>query len=580
MNFDRRLLELLRRYPLPFALCVAFGTIGGGFLIAQAYLLSRIVDTLFLNRSDMDGLIRLLVIYATASLLRALFNWACQAQAHKGTLKIKQFLHHQLFDKISALGPIYSLSTQSGTLNAKIIRGVEALDPYFSQFIPQVFLSVLLPVTILAVVFPTDMITGFILLATAPLIPLFMIIIGKTAQKATQKQWQTLSRMSGYFLDVLQGLFTLKLFGRSRDRVQKISEISEAFRHATMKVLKVAFLSSLTLELVAAIGTAIIAIEIGLRLLDGSLAFATALFLLLLTPDFYLALRQLGTKFHAGMEGVSAASDIFSLIERKSPPETAASLAKTIPAAPLQPIRFENVGFSYSEDRAYALDSVSCDLEPGTFNAVTGSSGSGKTTFINLILRFIEPQKGTIMYGTTELSMLNPGEWRKLISWIPQHPYIFNTTLRENLLLANPAASEQTLVEAVEISRLSPLVSSLPRGLDTPVGEHGSMISGGEAQRLSFARAFIRNAPILILDEPTSHTDPVLEKELVETMETLARGKTTILIAHRLSTIENADRILVFDKGRITQSGTHETLLQSEGYYRNTLGSFREGSPV
>ena len=580
MNLDRRLLQLIRQYPWPFGLSVLLGTIGGGLLIAQAFLLSRLIDAIFLKHSSLNGILSLLTMFAAVSILRAVAHWSSQEQANKGSLKIKQQLHEQLLNKIADLGPTYTFSTQSGALAAKIIKGVESLDPYFTHFIPQVFLSVLLPLSILAVVFPTDMITGLILLLTAPLIPVFMILIGKAAQNATEKQWETLSRMSGSFLDVLQGMTTLKLFGRSRARVRKISEISEAFRHATMKVLKVAFLSSLALELVGTISTAIIAVEIGLRLLEGSIAFASAFFLLLLTPDFYLPLRQLGTKFHAGMEGVSAANDIFSLLESKSPQETPAPYPRSKPAVSLQHIRFENVRFSYAGDQRFALQNISCDIEPGKLTAVIGPSGSGKTTFINLLLRFIEPQEGSIMYGSTELGMLDRKEWRKLISWIPQHPYLFNATLRENILLADPNTSEETVAEAVEISRLDPLVRFLPQGLDTPVGEGGAKISGGEAQRISFARAFIKKAPILILDEPTSHTDPILEKELIETMNTLVAGKTTILIAHRLSTVKNADRILVFDKGNIVQSGTHISLLQADGYYRNALSSFGEGGPA
>ena len=580
MNLDRRLLLLAKQYPIPFIASILFGLLGGIALIGQASLLSRIIDTIFLKHTGLENILKLLFLFALFSIFRALFNWTSESEANRGTLKIKQSLHKRLMEKLSALGPAYTGSVQSGKLSVNLLKGVESLDPYFSQYIPQLALSSLIPLTILAVVFPTDVFSGFILLTTAPLIPLFMLLIGKAAKKVTAKQWETLSRMSGNFLDVLQGLTTLKLFGRSRERKQSIFEISEAFRHATMKVLKVAFLSSLALELVGTIGTAIIAVSIGLRLWNGSIGFESALFILLLTPDFYLPLRQLGTKFHAGMEGVSAAHDIFTLLDKSEPEKEITAHPSGALDYSRENIVFENVKFCYDGSGTYALQQINCTLKPCNTIAITGPSGAGKTTFINLLLRFIDPCGGAIMIGDKALQSIEREQWLQRVAWIPQHPYFFNATLRENLLLAKKDATEDELMTAVEYCRLGSFVDSLPQGLDTHIGEQGTRISGGEAQRLSFARAFIKDAPILVLDEPTSHTDPTLEQELLESMNSLTKGKTSVIIAHRLSTVKDADHILVFDKGRIVQSGSHSSLMKEDGFYRNALRTFQENTAV
>jgi len=576
MNPDRRLLQLVKQYPLPFIASILLATLGGIMLIGQTFLLSTIIDTLFLKRAAMGTIANLLALYGLASMLRAGFNWTSRNEANRGTLKIKQLLHRRVLRKISSLGPVYTGSQQSGKLSATILKGIESLDPYFSQFLPQLALSVLLPLTVLFAVFPVDMRSGFILLGTAPLIPLFMVLIGKAAQKATQKQWETLSRMSGNFLDALQGMTTLKLFGRSRERVRSITEISEAYRRATMKVLKVAFLSSLTLELVGAFGTAIIAVDIGLRIWSGTIAFLPALFVLLLIPDFYLPLRQLGTKFHAGMEGVSAADDIYMLLEKPEPNTAELPAPQEGFRYATLPIVFNAIGFSYKDDNSYVLKNVCCELKPGTITAITGPSGAGKTTFINLLLRFLEPREGSIMFGNTNLKNISREVWLQGVSWVPQHPYLFNATLRENLLIAKQNATEEQLKRAIAESSLEPFVNSLPQGLDTPIGEQGARISGGEAQRLSLARAFLHDAPLLVLDEPTSHTDPALEQELLLSMQRLIRGKTAVLIAHRLSTVRNADQILVFDNGAIVQSGTHLSLMKENGFYRDAMHSDEE----
>lgn len=577
MNLDRRLLGLAKSQPRSFIKAVIAGAAGGALQVAQAYLLSLTAALLFLHTEQSSELPMLLGMLAAASMLKALAGWWSQREADRGTGNIKQELHKRLLEAVTAKGPIYTASVASGALSSKISKGVEALDPYFSQFIPQLFLALIIPGIILAAVFPADMLSGTILLCTAPLIPVFMILIGQAAKKATSRQWETLTRMGGYFLDILQGLTTLKLFGRSRERGAAISELSESFRKSTMGVLKIAFLSSLTLELVGAIGTAIIAVQAGLRLMNGTMDYQTALFILLLTPDFYLPLRQLGTKFHAGMEGVSAADDLFPLLGGNAQPAHTATVPT--PIDPTQPISFSNVTVTYPGKKTPALKGATFTIEPGKKTALVGPSGAGKSTCLNLLLGFIEPSEGTVTTGKNNLSSLDLASWREHIAWVPQHSRLFNRSIQENILLANRSASGSDLMAAVEQSGLAPVINALPEGLDTLPGEQGARLSGGEAQRIALARAFIRNAPIVILDEPTSHTDPQLEESLRTSIDTLISGRTAIIIAHRLSTIRNADRIIVLDNGNVVAEGTHAELLEQPGYYRDAVTSAnRRGS--
>ncbi|EAT59960.1 thiol reductant ABC exporter subunit CydD [Chlorobium ferrooxidans] len=571
MNIDRRLFQLIKKERAPFILSIISGSIASGMLIAQAFYLSKIIDGAFIQKSAINNLIPLFGFFGLFSILRMLFNWSSQTEANRGTLTIRKKLFTLLTEKVGLLGPIYTRSVQSGKLSTTLLKGVEALDAYYSQYIPQIFFALFTPLLIVAAIFPDDWISGVILLATAPLIPLFMILIGKSASAMTEKQWKTMSRMSGYFLDVLQGLPTLKLFAQSREQRKSIEESGENFRQATMRVLKVAFLSSLTLELVGTIGTAVIAVGIGLRIMKGQIGFQPALFVLLLTPDFYLPLRQLGTKFHAGMEGVSASKEIFAILEQPAPLHSPGVPA--IQAEPFvrYPLILNNLSYSYPGSEVAAIDNITATIAAGKTTAIIGPSGAGKSTLINLLLRFQEPASGSITMNGRPIHEIPLEEWHREISWVPQHPYLFNATLKENILLGRADASEKEISDTLEKTGLLSFVRTLPNGLETMIGEQGSRLSGGEAQRVALARAFLKNAPLLVLDEPTSHTDPELEAALRSSILELMKGRTTVVIAHRLETIMRAEQIIVVSKGRITGKGTHDELIEAGGFYRDAL---------
>ncbi|NTU92041.1 MAG: thiol reductant ABC exporter subunit CydD [Chlorobiaceae bacterium] len=572
MNLDKNLIRLLKKEKRPFMFSSLYGAFAVLMLVGQAWALSGIIEQLFRNATtEWRTIFPKTSLFILFSLLRLTLNWAGHHAARSGAIGIRNSLSERLTRTVAGLGPAFSRSEQSGRIVNTMLKGVEALDAWYSQYIPQLFLAAVTPVVILVAVFPSDWIAGAIMLGTAPLIPVFMILIGRSASAATERQWTTMSRMSGYFLDMLQGLSTLKLFAQEKVRRDGIEDASENFRRSTMQVLKIAFLSSLTLELVGTIGTAIVAVSIGLRLVAGAIPFRPAMFTLLLIPDFYLTLRQLGTRFHAGMEGVSASREIHEILDRE--PDLTKSGTRDLSAGEVATtgLTASKITYAFPGSARPAIDVVTLTIRPGTKTAITGPSGSGKSTLLNLLLRFIEPESGTITLGSTPVSDYSLASWYRQISWVPQHPFLFNASIRENLLMAKPGASDTEIENALSQAGLLDMVLSLPARLDTVIGEQGARLSGGEAQRLALARAFLKNAPILLMDEPTSHTDPILESLLRKAMEKLLEGRTTIMIAHRLESIRNADTIVVLDQGHIVQQGTHEELSRAEGFYRRAI---------
>ncbi len=365
--------------------------------------------------------------------------------------QIKQDLRKRLITHIQDLGPAYLKSeagepdARTGELANLATEGIDAVEVYFSQYLPQIALAALIPLTILIFVFPTDSLSGIVLLVTAPLLPLFMYLIGTAAEALTRKQWQGLSRMSAYFLDVLQGLTTLKSLGRSRDQIDVIKKVSENYRQSTMSVLKVTFLSALVLELVATLSTAVVAVEIGIRLLYGRMAFEQAFFILLLAPEFYLPLRLLGTRFHAGMAGVEAAKRIFKILDLSiaTNAQNAINRDHSISKINSPPsIVFKELSYAYSSNRS-ALQGVSFEIPAGKMTALIGESGAGKTTLTWLLLRFLQPQSGEIIVDGKLLGEIPASEWRENLAWVPQNPYLFNDTVTANIKLARPDADDQ-----------------------------------------------------------------------------------------------------------------------------------------
>ncbi|NMB55671.1 MAG: thiol reductant ABC exporter subunit CydD [Leptolinea sp.] len=576
MPEQRRLIRLSFDSLFPLIGVIGSALLIGGLIILQAWLLSHILDHVHLHAAGLEQVTPDLIRLAIVVLLRAFLVFVNEQSAAVLSAGIRSRLRESLTVKVLRLGPAYTEQQQAGELTYALTGAIDSLDAYFSQYVPQLVIAAVLPVAILAVVFPIDTLSGVIFVLTAPLIPIFMVLIGRTTETLTRRQYQTFSRMSAFFLDSLRGLVELKNLGKSAGHSARLDTVGERYRSATLRVLRVSFLSALVLELAATLSVAVIAVEIGIRLLYRQMDFQQAFFLLVIAPDFYLPLRQLGARFHAAQNGVSAARRIFEIFDQpeqdeESAQEKAEPFEERLFCSPFT-IRFNDVSFTYPGREQEAVSHVAFTLTSGQTTAIVGLNGSGKTTLASLLLRFIQPEGGTIFYNDTDIQNIPLDRWRSGIAFLDQRPVVFNTTLRENLLLVRPDATSDQLRSALETVHLQETINSLPRGLDTGLGEEGYILSGGQIQRLAIARLFLKDAPLLILDEPTSHLDPFLENELDVALELMRKNRTCLVIAHRKSTARQADRVLFMENGRLAAAGRHADLLAEVPHYASLFG--------
>ena len=556
----------------------------GALVIVQAWLLATAISAVFLGGRDLHAVAPLLLGFAGAAALRATATWGQEVLAQRFSGGVRLAVRDRLLRRLLALGPRFASGERTGELANTLVGGVDALDAYLAQYLPQVYLAGLVPLLVLLAVLRADPLSALVLLLTFPLVPLFTWLIGSAAQERTRRQWVTLSRLAARFLDALQGLPTLRAFGRAGAEADAIARASERHREVTMGVLRLAFVSALVLEALATLGTAVVAVEVGLRLLYARMELREALFVLVLAPEFYRPLRALGSAFHAGMAGKEAAVRIAEVLEAEEPlaapaitraePGARGEEARVAPPA----IAFESVRLAYAPGRAPALDGFSLALPAGTTVALVGPSGAGKTTVARLLLRFLEPDGGAITVDGAPLRAMAPEEWRRRVAWVPQRPHLFHGTVRDNLLLGRPGASAAEIDEAAARARLDGVLRELPRGWDTPVGEGGERLSGGQAQRLALARAFLKDAPVLVLDEPTAQLDPESEAAVMEAMDGLRRGRTVLLVAHRLTTVTRADHVAVVAHGRVVEEGPPGHLAVSGRAYPRLLAAWEDAS--
>lgn len=569
------------------ALSVGLGLACGCLLIAQAYVLAHIVHGAYMEGLPFRDLTPLFWGFAAVIVARAALGWIRETAGFHAGAAVRESVRMSIMTHLLRLGPAFMDGQRTGALASVAMEQVEGLQNFFAHYLPQMALAVMVPLAILAFVFPVSWAAGGLLLLSAPMIPMFMILVGMGAESISQRHFQALARMSAHFLDTLQGLPTLKLFNRSRDEKKNIAKVSAEFRRRTMAVLRIAFISSAVLEFFSALSIALVAVFLGMRYL-GYVDFGTygepltlsgGLFILLLAPDFYLPLRDLGTHYHARADAIGASEAILEILERPLPRQGGRALAVQ-PASPIQ-VQCRGLHLAYDNGRRQALAGVDVTLAPGEKTALVGTSGAGKTSLLHLIMGFQSPDIGDILINGHPLQDLSLASWHRHIAWIGQQPVLFHGTVRENIRMGRAAASDSDIRQAARAARVLEFTDRMPSGLDTKVGERGAGLSRGQAQRVALARAFLKDAPIVLLDEPTAGLDRDNEHKVMAALAELTEGRTLLMATHRLATLENVDQILVMAEGRIVERGSYRELTALSGafgrFVRETRGAVVHG---
>jgi ATP-binding cassette subfamily C protein CydD len=553
-------------------------------LVAQLIAVALAVAGVFLEDQALDDVWPLLALGFGLLLLRTGLGIGGELAARRAADRLVGTLRADLTGQLLRLGPTWSSRERSGEISGVLIGGLEAIEEYMTQFVPTRWLAMIVPLLVLLLVLVLDPWSVLVLLFTGPLLLLLLAVIGGRTRAVSERRFLEMRTLSAFFLDILRGVATLKMFGRSREQVDNLERVSRRYGDATMDVLRTAFQTSLVLEWGATIAIALVAVEIGLRLLDGGIPFERALAVLLITPEFFLPLRALAVRFHVGTAGRAVIERTFEILDEPAPVVEGADTAATTeppgaraPALTAPPeIAFEEVVFTYPGREVPALDGADLVVAPGESVALVGASGAGKSTLTSLLLRFIEPDAGRIRVDGRPVGDIGLHGWRASTAWVPQRPHLFDGSVGDNIRMGRRDADEAEVQAAVRAANAAGFVDQLPAGLETPVGEAGLRLSGGQRQRLAIARAFLRDAPVLILDEATSYQDEASEAAIADALERLMAGRTVLIVAHRLRLAQRADRVAVLDRGRVIEAGRPTELLATDGPYRRLFDDHGE----
>jgi thiol reductant ABC exporter CydD subunit len=508
-------------------------------VVTQAVALAIVVDRSLLHHASLGDVAPAIAVVGVALLVRGVLHGVNDLLAHQSADEVVATLRGTLFGHALALGPTWLAGERPGELSLTATRGLRALHTYYARYLPQAAGAAVIPFLLLIWIATQDWLSFVVVIALVALVPVTMIAFGREATRRSQRQWRRLSSLAGHVLRLLEGLPTLRAFGREEQGRREIEAANDGVRVATVRTLRTAFLSALSMDMLAGFGVGLVAMVLGLRLLWGQLGLQTAMAVLLVAPEVFIPLRRAGAEFHASAEGQAAAARVVEILDTPLP----ASSDGTGDAAPPMPPRTGEVAtprllavdglrVSFEHRHHPALDAFTLHVPPGTHMALTGPSGSGKSTVLAALLRFVEPEAGTMRYGERLSSEESPAAWREHFSWLPQRPHLFNTTLAENLRLGAPDASDAELRQVLDAVGLATLLETLPAGLATPVGHDGLTLSAGERQRVALARALLRPAPILLLDEPTSALDVGTVDRLAPALVPWLEGRTVLVAAH------------------------------------------------
>ena len=533
-------------------------------IVGQAWFFGTLINNFIFSENTLHDERYTIIYLGITIIVRLLAHYVQESVANRLGNAVKASFRER------ALAHMFKLGVQHKERHGDVIHmltdGLEQVDAYVARYIPQILYAIMIPLIMGIAIVDTLPIIGIILIVTVPLIPFFMILIGKQADRLNKEQWERMSFLSGHFLDVLQGITTLKLFGRAKDQIKVIGRLSEEFKDSTLRVLRVAFLSALVLELVSTISTALIAVYLGLTLLDGEIPFFSAFFILLLAPEFYTPFRQLGAAFHTGMAGKTSILKYEEFMNRQ-PSLPVGGQSKL--QGPIQAIEIKDLTFTY-EDSENGVQHISLVAKRNSPIMLVGESGAGKSTIAHIIGGFLTAPKGAVTIDGLDVCDIDIDWWRQQITYVSQHPHIMKGTLRD-VLSFGMNVSDEEIIEACKEVQLLDVINRQQEGLDTIIGEGGLGLSGGERQRVALARAFLRKGQVLILDEVTAHLDVKTESIISSAIQRLMENKIVIIIGHRLQTMHWASTLYVLKQGRIIQQGSYEELIAVDGYFKDLV---------
>lgn len=535
---DPRLLRYANATRTHLVVSVMLGTATAALVIVQAELLSRGIARVVADGVDRSHLVAVFVGLAAVVLGRALVVWFQDGASQRAASLVKSQLRRQLVERVARLGPDADASRAEVATLAT--RGIDALDGYFGQYLPQLVLAVIVPLVVLARLLPADLTATITVAVTLPLIPVFMILVGRATEASNAKRWGALARLSHHFLDVVAGMQTLKLFGRAKAQAASVRASTDAYRTTTMATLRIAFLSSLVLELIATLSVALVAVGVGLRLVDGGLDLRTGLLVIVLAPEAYLPLRQVGARYHAAAEGVAAAERAFAILDA---PVAASGAVTEVPGFRHNgSVRVTGVAVAHPGRVGFAPALTSFTARHGELVVLVGPSGAGKTSLLSVLLGARQPDRGAVIISAdgrdVPLPDIELDAWRAQLAWVDQTPYLFDGTIAANVMLSRPDADPESVRRALDACGLSSMAA------DHLVRDAGQSLSAGERRRVAMARALLRDAPLVLLDEPTAGLDATTEQEVLAAVTALAANAIVIMASHRPAAIAIADRVV------------------------------------